>query len=620
MATPEAGAYFRKRFYVRLGPPLWLPMVHPLRGLALVLFATLVAAGAAAQTPFQFGFPSVARTSGAVGAEAELALEGALDESSYVVGPGDVFVFAIGGSSPRQLTSVVSADGRLIVPEAGSFDVAGRTLASVRRQAGSALNRQFRNVTTDVALATPRRFSVHVSGAVPEPGRHVVRAVARVEDALATARPEPSLTPGGRRFVIDLSEVYSAAPIGDLEARPAYRNVLVRHADGTEDRVDLARYLVTGDVAFNPYLRDGDAIYLPTFDPSREGVFVGGAVIHRGAYDVRPDDTALSVLTVASGGQPETSVRAVRVTRASDGSVTEVPLAQAGGVRVGPRDQVFAIANAPEAGTASAVGALRYPGTYPIRSGTSTLASLVDMAGGLTDEALLRGAYLERRERSEPLETRDDVGGDPLDLRQAPYVSRFDSVSIPIGRLSDLDFVGRRFFQLETYRTPRLSIDLEAALEDGQTVLLRDGDRLVVPRDIGQIRVYGQISRPGYVPYQDGLDAEDYVAAAGGLAPGATLVYVVDPSTGLFTSGLGTQVRPGDAVYAAREPTADTPELEQLTLQLRQLEVQQERDRLQLELQEQRDRRQARFQLYQAALSTIGAITTVIFTIEALRN
>ncbi|MEL6616618.1 MAG: SLBB domain-containing protein, partial [Bacteroidota bacterium] len=400
-------------------------MVQPLRGLALVFLAAFVAAGAAAQTPFQFGFPSMARTSGPVGTESDLALEGALDEAIYVVGPGDVFVFAIGGSSPRQMTSTVSADGRLIVPEAGSFDVADRTLGSVRTQVRAALGRQFRNVTTDVALASPRRFSVHVSGAVPEPGRHVVRAVARVEDALAMARPEPSLTPGGRRFVIDLDKVYTAPPSSDLEARPAYRNVLVRHADGTEDRVDLARYLVTGDVTSNPYLRDGDAIFLPTFDPSREGVFVGGSVIHRGVYDVRPDDTALSVLTVASGGQPETTIQAVRVTRAVNGQVTEVPLARASEVRVGPRDQVFAITLAPEAGTAAAVGALRYPGTYPIRSGETTLASLVEMAGGLTDEALLRGAYLERHERSEPLETRDDIGGDPLDLLEAPVVSRF---------------------------------------------------------------------------------------------------------------------------------------------------------------------------------------------------
>ncbi len=286
-------------------------------------------------------------------------------------------------------------------------------------------------------------------------------------------------------------------------------------------------------------------------------------------------------------------------------------------LRVGPRDQVFAIAVAPEAGTASAVGALAFPGTYPIVAGRTTLGGLVDLAGGLAPDALARGAYLERRERSEPLETRSDVGGDPLDLEDAPDVRRFEDVSLPLGQLSDFNFVGRRLFAQETFRTPRVSLDIEAALAGNADVLLRDGDRLVVPTDLGQIRVYGQVSRSGYLPFRQGQDASAYIEQAGGLAPTATDVYVVHPATGLFS--LGGPVLPGDAVYAAREPTADTPQLEQLSLQFRQFALQQERDLTQLQLQADRDRRQARFQLFQTVISTVGAVATIIFAVEALR-
>ena len=91
-----------------------------------------------------------------------MALEGPLDADAYRVGPGDVFTVTVGGSLPRQTEAVVSADGTLAVPEAGSFAVAGRTLREVQRTVGGALGRRYQNVPTDVTLASPRVFYVHV--------------------------------------------------------------------------------------------------------------------------------------------------------------------------------------------------------------------------------------------------------------------------------------------------------------------------------------------------------------------------------------------------------------------------------------------------------------------------
>ncbi|MEM7788906.1 MAG: polysaccharide biosynthesis/export family protein, partial [Bacteroidota bacterium] len=266
-----------------------------------------------------------------------IALEGALDPAAYRVGPGDVFLVSIGGSIPRQTEAVVAADGTLIVAEAGSFEVAGRSLGEVQAEVGSALARRYRNVPTGVALAAPREFYVHVSGAVPLPGRQLLGAVSRVSDALELAAggisgqtlaaydrlvtpPAPEddlegLTTEDRARIeqqrINLSlanatvQQRARAERGetwpDFRRLPALRNVRVRHLDGTEARVDLVRYFATGDTDHNPVLLDGDAIFLPTFDPSREGVSVGGAVERPGVYDVRPDDTAFAVLAAATG-------------------------------------------------------------------------------------------------------------------------------------------------------------------------------------------------------------------------------------------------------------------------------------------------------------------------------
>ncbi|MEL6611645.1 MAG: polysaccharide biosynthesis/export family protein, partial [Bacteroidota bacterium] len=121
------------------------------------------------------------------GATAPVALEGAVDPDAYIVGPGDVFTVTAGGGIPIVQSATVSADGLLVFPDLGAFEVEGATLASVQDDVQVVLRRAYRNVPTNVTLSTPRQFFVHVSGAVPEPGRWLVGPIARVEDALKAA-------------------------------------------------------------------------------------------------------------------------------------------------------------------------------------------------------------------------------------------------------------------------------------------------------------------------------------------------------------------------------------------------------------------------------------------------
>ena len=568
-------------------------MALPARGLALPVLAVLWLATATAPVAQVGAAPGGRLPTPRVvapsrpDAGAGLALAGPVDADAYLVGPGDVFTVSVGGSVPRQTTATVTADGLLVIAEAGTFRAAGRSLAAVRGEARVALDRQYRNVPTDVALAVPRQFSVFVSGAVPLPGRQTVSALGRVEDALDATTGE-GLTPLG------LAD-YQAAPRGENERRPALRNVLVTGRGGVEGRVDLMRYYATGDLDYNPLLRDGDVVHLPTFDPAREGVSVGGAVDRPGLYDWRPGDTAAALVAVAAGRDVSGRVAAVRRTRVVAGrpQSVEVPLAEAGGLDVLPRDQLSVVAAAPEAAFASAVGEVRFPGAYPIVSGATTLAELVEAAGGLDDDALARAAYLERTARPTP-----DAALDPL-FAPSPRPltpARLDSTLTDLGTLSDLGLVGRRYYLTETLAPGRVAADLGGAA----SVRLLAGDRLVVPRDAGTVRLTGQLARPGYVPFAEGRTAADYVAEAGGLGPAARTVYVVDARTGALTAGAGTPVLRGDAVFVDREPTSDSPQVENLALQER-------RD----EREARRERRDVVFQTVQVIASALGALAAV---------
>jgi protein involved in polysaccharide export with SLBB domain len=583
-------------------------MPLPVRGIALPVLAAVclfASPDAAAQivppTTSTARIPVLSTSARAArSATDDVVLGGPVDPREYVVGPGDVFTVSVGGGSvsspPRQTETTVTAEGLLVVPEAGTFDAAGRTLEAVTAEARVALRRRYANVPTDVALSIPRRFAVYVSGAVPLPGRQVVTALGRVEDAIAETTGD--LNP------LELTD-YETPPRFEVERRVALRNVRVTSRDGSERRVDLYRYYTTGDLAYNPRLDDGDAVFVPAFDPIREGVTIGGDVERPGFYDWRPDDTAAALVAVAGGPGLSASGTTVRRTRTRDGRTesVEVSLDQAGTLDLQPRDQVSVVADAPDAGYASAVGAVRFPGAYPIVSGETSLGDLVDAAGGLTSEALLRGAYLERTARPTPQAALDPLA---IPTDRPRTVAVFDSSVTSLGQLSDLGLVGRRYYIQEYISTARLSVDVEQALRGSRDVVLRDGDRLVVPRDLGAVRVSGQVSDPGFVPFEPGLTAGDYVDRAGGLGPAATTVYTVDARTGRFTAGRETPVLEGDAVFVDRPPTSDSATIENLALQAAREEREAERDRRQF--------------LIQTIATTISAVSTAIFAYVQLSN
>jgi len=540
------------------------------------------AAAAAGQSPVVSSPRVLTRPTG-------LALEGPVDADEYVVGPGDVFTVSVGGSTARQYSVSVSADGRVAVPEAGSFPAAGRSLARVRADVQAGVQRRYLNVPVDVSLATPREFFVHVSGALPEPGRHLVPAVARVSQAVEAA---------SGRGLSDLATYDEPATTIDVRW-PALRNVTVESRTSGDRRVDLVRYLATGDLRANPYLSDGDRIHIPSFSPLTDGVIVGGAVDRPGTYDVRPGDTARDLIEATSG--LTAGSRIARVRRVSLGRpVVEVPFADAASMTISPGDHLYAVPTNAEAALARVDGAVRYPGFYPIVQGQTTVGELVRMAGGLRDDALARGAYLERA--AQLLETGT--------ARAETEEATLPDVSVDADLLQGL--FGRQFYARQTAATPRVSMTPEAALAGDQAVPLYRDDRLVVPFDYGLVRVYGRVERSGYVPFVEGSTASDYVAQAGGRTATGAAVYVIDAATGQLAEGENSTVRRGDAVFVNSLPTPDTPAFADLALQER-------RD----QREDARDRRQARFQFVQTVLGVAGTVASLIIayvTVQSLNS
>ena len=329
------------------------------------------------------------------------------------------------------------------------------SLSKAREAVSTSMVATHGDAEIDVVLFSPRNFWVHVSGAVPTPGRYLTLPVARVSTVLEEA------------FADTLR-----APTANDNLRPSLRNVTVVRKDGSEISVDLLAYFGSGNLASDPYLQDGDVIFVPAYDPAFSSVFIDGVVPFPGPYDYRSGDTIKDLIAVAGGVHSGSAIENVRVLRPLSAggeetytfSLEDVLLLDGGNFPLLPRDHVSIARTTAILGSASVDGLVLRPGTYPIVDQETTLRELVELSGGLHSDALIRGAYLERRSMPEISwnSKRESV------LTPAAPADRIllaDSTEIlQRVRLTNLDYMSRAYFAQSTRLQNRVSIDFEKVM------------------------------------------------------------------------------------------------------------------------------------------------------------
>lgn len=146
-------------------------------------------------------------------------------------------------------------------------------------------------------------------------------------------------------------------------------------------------------------------------------------------------------------------------------------------------------------------GEVEFEGEYALSLKNQRLSDVVKAAGGLTNEAYVRGARLERTM------TDDEKARLAAAIELAKQnASDKDSLNLDQMKTSDVYTVG---------------IDLEKALANPGSdydVQVRDGDRLIVPEYNGTVKISGNVLLPNTVAYVPGKSWKYYINQAGGFA------------------------------------------------------------------------------------------------------
>jgi protein involved in polysaccharide export with SLBB domain len=169
--------------------------------------------------------------------------------------------------------------------------------------------------------------------------------------------------------------------------------------------------------------------------------------------------------------------------------------------------------------TAKVEGEVKYPGEYTIQSRSERLSDLIVRAGGLTVQAYVDGAVLNRKAN----ETVKDTSQITNRLRiLGKQTKNTDTSSVA------------RDNQLNVERKP-VGIRLgEALATPGSTydIFLEQGDVLKVPKQLQTVETFGGVNVAQKIIYRKGMNIADAVRESGGYAVGAVKrrAYVIRPN------------------------------------------------------------------------------------------
>ena len=266
-------------------------------------------------------------------------------------------------------------------------------------------------------------------------------------------------------------------------------------------------------------LRNEDVIYVASLEENQtlRTVSINGEVHYPGTYKFAENETIEDLILQAGGPTEAASLVKVDVARRiTNPNATEADdqIAQTFSFKLTPNfsiqgqpdftlqpfDEVYVrrSPNYTEQQNVIIEGEVQFEGTYALSNKGQRLSEVLKQAGGLTKRAYPEGTKLLRLMTPEERDQMETM------LRTAQRNSGNDSIDVR---------------KLVTNANYPVGIEMDKALENPGSEddpILRDGDRIIVPRYDGTVKINGEVLYPNTVRFKEGKNAKYYIDLAGG--------------------------------------------------------------------------------------------------------
>lgn len=474
-----------------------------------------------------------------------VAMDSPVNPDEYILGPSDVVQVNVWSSAPKEHVLTVTPEGSLLVPNAGAVAVGGLTLKEAKARVAERLRGIYSVGEVTTTLISPRKVVVRIVGNVINEGIYEMQAVQRIDRLIMEANNPTQGQMGSKIFEQQLQYVRSNS---------SERNISLKHRDGSVSRVDLVRYQITGEGIHNPYLQEGDIIFVPERSPLHKsiGLLQGGS--RRVTVEYVPGDKLSDLVKLGFGlSALADSSRALLTRLSENGTAMETTRVDIAGILAGratdmelrPGDRLV-IREPVELRRnyiAAVEGEVLRPGQYPITRGKTKLSEVISAAGGFTGNAYLRGATV-RRSNQFALYSPEQVEEEQLRSARASISSQdsgYYSVEMALrlkGELVAVDF--HRLFVLG---------------DSTHDIFLQPYDKILIPEKQNTVYVFGQVLSPGHVPIVEGKGYKYFIERAGGFTEDARTgdVKIIKGSTRAWLDPGETTIEDGDHIWVPRE-------------------------------------------------------------------
>jgi protein involved in polysaccharide export with SLBB domain len=320
--------------------------------------------------------------------------------------------------------------------------------------------------------------------------------------------------------------------------------------------------IMSGKVADIP-LQKNDVLFIPTKEEmmQQQTITIHGEVHYPGIYKYADHETIEDFILQAGGLKETASTVKVDVARRVNNPkavVNDSVIAHTytfslkdgfvidgkPGFTLMPYDEVY-VRKSPgymEQQNVQVDGQVMFAGTYTLAEKHERLTDVIYKAGGVTDLAYTKGARLERHITPDERLRMQTI----LKMTQAQSGQK-DTLDVKKLDLGDTYYVG---------------IELDKALANpggDADVMLRAGDRIIVPEYNGTVKISGDVMYPNTVSFQKGKRPAYYIDQAGGWGNRAkkSHTYIIYMNGTVAKVGHNAKVSPGCEIIVPSKPKRD---------------------------------------------------------------
>ena len=378
--------------------------------------------------------------------------------------------------------------------------------------------------------------------------------------------------PGMYQLGGDITTVGTLLKACEGVTEEAFTNRAVMHRMNTDRTLKVISVDVKGILAGTTpdiSLQNEDVLFIPTKSEMQNDrtLTIHGEVMYPGEYHYADNETLEDFILQAGGLKETASTVKVDVSRRiydSKAISTDSIIAKTysfalkegfvidgePGFILEPYDQVY-VRRSPgyeEQQNVFVEGEVNFPGTYALSKRQTRLSDVIKAAGNPNSMAYTKGARLERHITDEERMRMQEV------IKMTKMQGgQGDSIDV-----NKIDF-GDRYY---------VGIQLDKAIENPGSdydMILRDGDRIIVPQYINTVKISGDVLYPNTVFYKKGEKAKYYINQAGGFGSNAkkSHTYIVHMNGTVNQMGKGDRPTPGCEIIVPTKPARDATKLTQ---------------------------------------------------------